>query len=44
MKHTIEKTLLLGMVMELCVGEDDIDILDLIYKILGETAKQEVLE
>lgn len=35
MKHTIEKTLLIGMIMELCVGDDDIDLLDLIYKLLA---------
>jgi hypothetical protein len=35
MKNTIEKTLLLGMIIELCVGEGDIDLLDLIYKLLA---------
>lgn len=35
MKHTIEKTLLLGQIIELCVGEGDVDLLDLIYKLLA---------
>lgn len=35
MKHTINKTLLLGQIMELCVGEGDIDLLDLIFKLLA---------
>jgi hypothetical protein len=39
MKNTIDKTLLIGMIMELCVGGDDIDLLDLIYKILAQTAE-----
>jgi hypothetical protein len=43
MKHTIEKTVLLGWIMELCVGEGDVDHLDLIYKILADNRlKQEV--
>lgn len=44
MKNTIEKTLLLGMIIELCVGEGDVDLLDLIYKLLavnmGDSAKE----
>ena len=39
MKHTIEKTLLLGMIMELCVSEDEIDILDLIFKLLANNVE-----
>lgn len=35
MKPAIEKTLLLGLIMELCVGGEDIDLLDLIYKLLA---------
>jgi hypothetical protein len=38
MKHTIDKTLLLGWIMELCVGEGDVDLLDLIYKLLADNA------
>ncbi len=38
MKHTIDKTILLGWIMELCVGEGDIDLLDLIYKMLAKNA------
>lgn len=38
MKHTINKTLLLGWIVELCAGEEDVDILDLIYKLLAENA------
>ena len=34
MKHSIEKTLLMGLIIELCAGEDEIDLLDLIYRIL----------
>lgn len=34
MKHTIEKTILLGQILEMCVGEGDVDLLDLIYKLL----------
>lgn len=41
MKHTIDKTLLLGWIVELCAGEGDIDLLDLIYKLLAENAKSE---
>lgn len=39
MKRTIEKTLLLGLIMELCVGGEDIDLLDLIYKLLAANAE-----
>lgn len=39
MKNTIEKTLLIGMIMELCVGGEDIDLLDLIYKLLAHNAE-----
>ena len=38
MKHTIDKTLLIGWIMELCVGEGDIDLLDLIFKLLANNA------
>lgn len=38
MKHTIDKTILLGWIMELCVDEGDIDLLDLIYKMLAKNA------
>lgn len=39
MKPTIEKTLLIGLVMELCVGEEDVNLIDLIYKILATNAE-----
>lgn len=38
MKHTIDKTLLLGWIVELCAGEGDLDLLDLIYKLLVDNA------
>ena len=38
MKHTIDKTLLLGWIVELCAGEGDLDLLDLIYKLLADNA------
>jgi len=38
MKPTIEKATLLGWIMELCVGEGDVDLLDLIYKLLADNA------
>lgn len=41
MKHSIDKTLLLGWIMELCVGEGDIDLLDLIFKLLADNAIRE---
>ena len=44
MKHTIEKTILLGWIMELCVGEGDVDLLDLIYKLLSENAIAKEIE
>jgi hypothetical protein len=40
MKNTIEKTLLLGLIIELCAGEGDIDLLDLIYKLLATNAEE----
>ena len=39
MKPTIDKTLLIGIIMELCVNEGDIDLLDLIYKLLVSNAE-----
>jgi transcriptional regulator with XRE-family HTH domain len=44
MKHTIDKTLLLGWIVELCAGEGDIDLLDLIYKLLAENIKNQEVE
>lgn len=41
MKPTIDKTLLIGIIMELCVKEGDIDLLDLIYKLLATNAVPE---
>lgn len=41
MKGTIEKTLLIGLIMELCVGEGDVDLLDLIFKLLANNAPLE---
>ena len=41
MKQTIEKTLLLGMIIELCALDDDVDLLDLIYKLLATNAEEE---
>lgn len=41
MKQTIEKTLLLGMIIELCALDDDVDLLDLIYKLLATNAEGE---
>lgn len=41
MNNKVEKTLLLGWIVELCAGEGDIDLLDLIYKLLATNAKTE---
>ena len=41
MNHTIDKTLLLGWIVELCAGEGDVDLLDLIYKILANNVRNE---
>lgn len=41
MQHNINKTLLLGWIVELCAGEGDVDLLDLIYKLLSENVKSE---
>ena len=39
MQHSIDKTLLLGWIVELCAGEGDIDLLDLIFKLLANSAE-----
>ena len=44
MKPTIEKTLLLGLIVELCAGGDDVDLLDLIYRLLATNAECTVEE
>lgn len=40
MKPTIESTILIGWIVQLCAQEDDIDLLDLIYKLLQKSAEE----
>lgn len=42
MKSTIEKTLLLGAIVEATAGTEDVDLLDLIYKLLIKADRGEM--